>query len=150
MKVSKTIAPLTAYFFDATVDGNNLEDLSADVSADGGVVEAIDDNTVSISVEAGTFTLPINSALVIEGGIGKIVYKEQFFLNYTIMYGGTSDMSSIAAVEKRLLKLETKMEQFTKTAGLEWHVGSEKLSELADSAQTNGRSKKSKDKTEPA
>lgn len=82
MRVHKIPAQSTAYLFSTTKDGDNFNELSKDVRNDGGSVTYNGNSSVIIKVTEGEFNVPLGFALVIEGGIGKIINETEFTIKY--------------------------------------------------------------------
>lgn len=109
MRVYEIIAPLVAYSFVATEDGNNLKELTEDVANDGGVVIANGDNAVIIKVGAGEFTVPIGFALLVDGGVGKIISQQKLEQDF-VFIDGANDGVDLSTAYKRISALEAMVE----------------------------------------
>lgn len=102
MKVIKIEKALLAFAFFAVASdtGTNFDELEADVKDNGGTVEKVADDLVVIKVGGADYTLPLNFAVVINGGVGKVVSKEVFETEYA----GVIDEDGFI---ERVAKLET-------------------------------------------
>lgn len=107
MKVIKIEKALLAFAFFAVANdtGTNFDELEADVKDNGGTVEKVADDLVVIKVGGADYTLPLNFAVVINGGIGKVVSKEVFETEYAGVID--EDGFDLDGFIERVAKLET-------------------------------------------
>lgn len=107
MKVIKIEKALLAFaFFVAANDtGTNFAELEAEVKAEGGTIEKVANDLVIIKVGGTDYTLPLNFAVVINGGVGKVVSKEVFEAEYASVIG--DDGFDLDGLVERVAKLET-------------------------------------------
>lgn len=120
MLVYKNIEPLKAYAFISTADGNNFSELAEAVANDGGSIVSKGDDFVLVKTEAGEFTLPIGYALVIDGGVGKLISYESFKTSFTPASSVNVDIQNSITelkdmVETRLKAVETKVETMSQS-----------------------------------
>lgn len=101
MKVIKLEKALLAFAFLVVAGdtGTNFDELEADVTAEGGTVEKVADDLVVIKVGGADYTLPLNFAVVISGGVGKVVSKEVFDTEYASIGGGDDLLERVAKLE---------------------------------------------------
>lgn len=102
MKVYKIEQPIEAFVFQATADGNNAKELSAEISAQGGSLEVVSDDLVRIHGFGGTFNLPINHALVIERGTGTVFSVDNFNDTYITAEDTEFDLDGLVAEVRSL------------------------------------------------
>ena len=82
MQVFKIEKPILALALLATADGNNFNELSADVAKANGTVELINDGLARVSFMGRTYDLPIGYVLVLDGD-NRLISKAQFDSEYT-------------------------------------------------------------------
>ena len=107
MEVVEIERALTAFAFFATAGdtGNNFKELEADAKAAGGTVEKIADDLVVIKLGSSDYTLPLNFAVVINGGVGKVVSKAVFEAEYAGVIG--EDGFDLNGFIERVAEVET-------------------------------------------
>jgi len=81
MRVFKIEKPILALALLAVADGNNFNELSAEVSEVGGSAELINDELARVVVSGRTYELPIGYVLVLDGG-SRLISKAQFDVEY--------------------------------------------------------------------
>lgn len=113
MQVFKINHPTTAYLFKSTESGNNLEQLSADVAADGGYVHEASDEAVTIVTSVGKFLVPIGFCLVVGNGLGMIISQEDFLSNYVLATSGDNVDFGYARLAERVKVLESSVGKLT-------------------------------------
>ena len=95
MQVFKIEKPILAFSLLAVADGNNFEELSAEVSAEvGGSAELINDELARVVVSGRTYELPIGYVLVLDGG-SRLISKAQFDVEYVSVGAGEFDLDDV-------------------------------------------------------
>ena len=95
MQVFKIEKPILALALLAVADGNNFEELSAEVSAEvGGSAELINDELARVVVSGRTYELPIGYVLVLDGG-SRLISKAQFDVEYVSVGAGEFDLDDV-------------------------------------------------------
>ena len=117
MKVIKIEKALLAFAFLAVANdtGTNFSELEADVKAEGGTVEKVADDLVVIKLGDADYTLPLNFAVVINGGVGKVVSKEVFETEYAIT--SNEDGFDLDGFIERVTELETRFNDLLALGG---------------------------------
>lgn len=110
MQVFKIEKPILALALLAVADGNNFEQLSAEVSEAGGTAELINDGLARVTVNGRTYDLPIGYVLVLDGG-SRLLSKEQFDAEYVSAEVGSFDLDDLVA---RVAKLEEELGKLVK------------------------------------
>ena len=156
MKVIKIEKALLAFAFLAVANdtGTSFSELEADVKAEGGAVEKVADDLVVIKLGGADYTLPLNFAVVINGGVGKVVSKEVFETEYAItsnedgfdldgfiervakLETGFNDLSALGG---RLTAVETAIAKLTSGCSAAKADGKVKADNGADKAKNNGQ-----------
>lgn len=113
MKVFKYEKPSTAYVFERVGDGDNFNDLVADVALDNGTVERVADDLVVIHINGGSFTLPIGFA-VFPNAAGKTMYASVFRDEYGEV---GADEHGVDELKARISNLETAVKTLEKGKG---------------------------------
>lgn len=109
MQVFKIEKPILALALLAVADGNNFDELSAEVSEIGGSVELINDELARVVVNGRTYDLPIGYVLVLDGG-SRLLSKVQFDAEY-VSAGASGWVDDLMA---RVAKLESEVGKLTK------------------------------------
>ena len=94
MQVFKIEKPILALALLAVADGNNFEELSAEVSEVGGSAELINDELARVVVSGRTYELPIGYVLVLDGG-SRLISKAQFDVEYVSVGAGEFDLDDV-------------------------------------------------------
>lgn len=121
MQVFKIEKPILALALLAVADGNNFDELSAEVSEIGGSAELISDELARVIVKGRTYDLPIGYVLVFDGGYnrangsehigyGRLLSKVQFDAEY-ISVGASGQVDDLMA---RVAKLESEVGKLTR------------------------------------
>lgn len=110
MQVFKIEKPILALSLLAVADGNNFEELSAEVSEAGGTAELVNDELARVAVNGRTYDLPIGYVLVLDGG-SRLLSKAQFDGEYVSVGDGSFDLGDLVA---RLGKVETELGKLVK------------------------------------
>lgn len=110
MQVFKSEKPILALALLVVADGNNFEELSAEVSEVGGSVELINDELARVTVNGRTYELPIGYVLVFDGG-SRLLSKAQFDVEYVSVGAGAFDLDDLVA---RLSKVEAEFAKLNK------------------------------------
>ena len=105
MYVYKRVPPLVAYLFAATAEGDNFDELAAEVLGDGGNAERSGEAAV-LRLGGAEYHLPLNMALVVENGIGRLLSAEAFREQYE---SAARLEAWEASVESRLAALAAKV-----------------------------------------
>ena len=92
MRVFKLEKPILALALLAVADGNNFEELSAEVSEVCGSAELINDELARVVVSGRTYELPIGYVLVLDGG-SRLISKDQFDVEYVSVGAGEFDLT---------------------------------------------------------
>lgn len=136
MKVIKIEKALLAFAFFAVANdtGTNFNELETDVKTSGGTVERVSDDLVVIRLDGANYTLPLNFAVIINGGVGKIVSKEVFETEYTIdIVGDSFDFNGFI---ERIAKLEVAVDKLASASGADpKSINKKKGEKGADKAQ---------------
>lgn len=111
MQVFKIETPILALALLAVADGNNFDELSAEVADIGGSAELVNDGLARVQVNGRTYDLPIGYVLVFDGSYGRLISKGQFDEEYVLV--GASEFDLHGFVE-RVSKLEAEVEKLTK------------------------------------
>ena len=122
MQVFKIEKPILALALLVAADGNNFEELSAEVAEVGGSVELIDDELARVKVNGREYELPIGYVLVFDGGYnrangsehigyGRLLSKAQFDVEYVSVGASEFDLDDLVA---RLGKVETELGKLAK------------------------------------
>lgn len=109
MQVFKIEKPILALALLAVADGNNFDELSAEVSEIGGSAELINDELARVVVNGRTYDLPIGYVLVLDGG-SRLLSKVQFDAEY-VSAGASGQVDDLMA---RVAKLESEVGKLTK------------------------------------
>ena len=109
MQVFKIEKPILALALLAVADGNNFDELSAEVSEIGGSAELINDELARVIVKGRTYDLPIGYVLVLDGG-SRLLSKVQFDAEY-VSAGASGQVDDLMA---RVAKLESEVGKLTK------------------------------------
>lgn len=109
MQVFKIEKPILALALLAVADGNNFDELSAEVSEIGGSAELINDELARVVVNGRTYDLPIGYVLVLDGG-SRLLSKVQFDAEY-VSAGASGQVDDLTA---RVAKLESEVGKLTK------------------------------------
>lgn len=109
MQVFKIEKPILALALLAVADGNNFDELSAEVSEIGGSAELISDELARVIVKGRTYDLPIGYVLVLDGG-SRLLSKVQFDVEY-VSAGASGQVDDLMA---RVAKLESEVGKLTK------------------------------------
>ena len=147
MKVIKIEKALLAFVFFAVANdtGTTFDELEAAVKAEGGTVEKVADDLVVIKVGSADYTLPLNFAVVISGGVGKVVSKEVFETEYASVID--EDGFDLDGFIERVAKLETGFNDLLALGGrltaVETYLA--KLKSGCSVGKSDGRSKKETD-----
>lgn len=112
MKVIKIEKPMLAFAFLITAEGTNFEELEADVKENGGTIESISDDLVVIKINGADYTLPLNFAVIINGGVGKIVSRELLEAEYIHVIDDDFDLDGLV---ERVNKLEAELNSLAAT-----------------------------------
>ena len=123
MQVFKIEKPILALALLAVADGNNFEELSAEVAEVGGSVELINDELARVKVNGREYELPIGYVLVFDGD-SRLLSKAQFDVEYVSVGASEFDLDDLVA---RLGKVETELGKLAKA---------DKASEPATGAET--------------
>ena len=146
MQVFKIEKPILAFALLAVADGNNFEELSAEVSAEvGGSAELINDVLARVVVSGRTYELPIGYVLVLDGG-SRLISKAQFDAEYVSVGAGEFDLDDVVLrtnkvseqmnlLVARLSKVETELGKLSKPKS-EPKAKADKTSEPAAGADT--------------
>lgn len=110
MQVFKIEKPILALALLAVADGNNFDELSAEVSEIGGSAELINDELARVVVKGRTYDLPIGYVLVFDGGYNRLLSKVQFDAEY-VSAGASGWVDDLMA---RVAKLESEVGKLTK------------------------------------
>ena len=113
MRVYKVVLPLLAYSFFATDKGNNAEELTKDVTADGGVLVVNSDTCITLTFEHGQYTVPIGYTLIIDGGSSKLISNDKFKEDF-VSASKVNDGIDLNGVLERISALETALASSTK------------------------------------
>lgn len=100
MKVTKISKPLEAFAFIANATGTNFNELAKDVANNGGTVEQLDSNNVSITFNGRPSLVPLNYVLVVDGGNRTLLAHEQFVSQYEVDDNTTDFTGIIARIEE--------------------------------------------------
>lgn len=111
MQVFEIESPIMAYAFVANADGTNYDDLSAEVIADGGVIEQVADDLVVIKIGGANITLPLGFAVVLDGtGVGKVMNHDKFTEKYVAADGlDVGAVGADVALVERVTELEKQL-----------------------------------------
>ena len=146
MQVFKIEKPILAFSLLAVADGNNFNELSAEVSAEvGGSAELINDELARVVVSGRTYELPIGYVLVLDGG-SRLISKAQFDEEYISVGAGEFDLDDVVLrtnkvseqmnlLVARLSKVETELGKLSKPKS-EPKAKADKTSEPAAGADT--------------
>ena len=110
MQVFKIEKPILALALLAVADGNNFEELSAEVAEVGGSVELINDELARVKVNGREYELPIGYVLVFDGD-SRLLSKAQFDVEYVSVGASEFDLDDLVA---RLGKVETELGKLAK------------------------------------
>ena len=118
MKALKTEKAMLAFTF-FVIDGEDSFDyLENDVKSEGGTVERVSDNLAIVKIGGADYALPLGFAVIINGGVGKIVSQEVFDNEYVCIVDiGDEDNSSVASINVRLTAVEEEIAKLKATAG---------------------------------
>ena len=110
MQVFKIEKPILALALLVAADGNNFEELSAEVAEVGGSVELINDELARVKVNGREYELPIGYVLVFDGD-SRLLSKAQFDVEYVSVGASEFDLDDLVA---RLGKVETELGKLAK------------------------------------
>lgn len=112
MKVVKIERAMLAFAFFAVGndEGTNFPELEADVKAEGGTVERVAGDLVTIHFEGTGYTLPLDFAIIISRGVGKVISKEIFLSEYISVVEEPS--ISVDEIVGRIDSLQNSMQDF--------------------------------------
>ena len=145
MQVFKIEKPILALALLAVADGNNFNELSAEVSEVGGSAELINDELARVVVSGRTYELPIGYVLVLDG-CSRLISKAQFDVEYVSVGAGEFDLDDVVLrtnkvseqmnlLAARLSKVETELGKLSKPKS-EPKAKADKTSEPAAGADT--------------
>ena len=110
MQVFKIEKPILALALLVAADGNNFEELSAEVAEVGGSAELINDELARVKVNGREYELPIGYVLVFDGD-SRLLSKAQFDVEYVSVGASEFDLDDLVA---RLGKVETELGKLAK------------------------------------
>lgn len=112
MKALKTEKAMLAFTF-FIIDGEDSFDyLEDDVKQAGGTVERVSDNLAIVKIGGADYALPLGFAVIINGGVGKIVSQEVFDNEYVCVVD--TDELAMNNIAERLTSIESKLADLSK------------------------------------
>lgn len=126
MKVLKIEKAMLAFIFFVVNGEDSFDYLEKDVKSEGGTVERVSDNLAIVSIDGASYTLPLGFAVIINGGVGKIVSQEVFDNEYV---GEDSGYGSLFdSLNGRLIAVEEEIAKLKATAGSNTRVRKDRSS----------------------
>lgn len=109
LKVEKAMLAFTFFIVDGKDSFDYLED---DVKQAGGTVERVSDNLAIIKIGGADYALPLGFAVIINGGVGKILSQEVFDNEYVCVVD--TDELAMNNIAERLASIESKLADLSK------------------------------------